>query len=97
MRAPAKPWYRASKDAWYVEFNGEQVRLAKGQDNYKAALDAFYKLMANGTGKLPDAHTPRVATVCDMFIDHSQKCANWTGLLCGMPFFPIASQAGVKN
>jgi integrase len=73
MRTPAKPWYRASKHAWYVEFNGKQVRLAKGQDNYKAALDAFYKLMANGAGKLPDADTLRVATVCDLFLDHSQK------------------------
>ncbi len=55
MRTPTKPWYRASKDAWYVEFNGKQVRLAKGQDNEKAARDAFYKLMANGSCKLPDA------------------------------------------
>jgi hypothetical protein len=30
--SPTKPWYRASKDAWYVEFNGKQVRLAKGSD-----------------------------------------------------------------
>ena len=73
MRIPTKPWYRASKDAWYVEFNGRQVRLAKGRDNEKAARDAFYKLMANGSGKLPDADTLRVATICDLFLDHSQK------------------------
>jgi integrase len=73
VRIPTKPWYRASKDAWYVEFNGKQVRLAKGRDNYKAALDAFYKLMANGSGKLPEADTFRVATICDLFLDHSQK------------------------
>ena len=73
MRTPTKPWYRASKDAWYVEFNGRQVRLAKGRDNEKAARDAFYKLMANGSGKLPDADTLRVATVCDLFLDYSQK------------------------
>ena len=55
-RTPNKPWYRASKDAWYVEFNGRQLRLAKGQDNYKAPLDAFYKLMASGSGKIGRAH-----------------------------------------
>jgi hypothetical protein len=73
VRIPTKPWYRASKDAWYVEFNGRQVRLAKGRDNEKAAREAFYKLMANGSGKLPDADTLRVATICDLFLDHSQK------------------------
>ena len=73
MRTPTKPWYRASKDAWYVEINGKQVRLAKGRENEKAARDAFYKLMANGSGKLPEADTLRVATVCDLFLDHSQK------------------------
>ncbi len=73
MRLPTKPWYRASKDAWYVEFNGKQVRLAKGRHNEKAARDAFYKLMASGTGKLPEADTLRVATVCDLFLDHSER------------------------
>ena len=73
MRSPTKPWYRASKDAWYVEFHGKQVRLTKGRDNEKAARDAFYKLMASGSGKLPQADTLRVATVCDLFLDHSEK------------------------
>ena len=73
MRTPTKPWYRASKDAWYVEFNGKQFRLAKGRDNEKEAREAFYKLMANGSGKLPDADTLRVATICDLFLDYSQK------------------------
>jgi hypothetical protein len=29
--------------------------------------------MANGSGKLPEADALRVATVCDLFLDHSQK------------------------
>jgi integrase len=73
VRSPTKPWYRASKDAWYVQFNGRKVRLAKGRDNEKAAQQAFYKLMANGSGKLPEADTLRVATVCDLFLDYSEK------------------------
>ena len=31
MRTPTKPWYRASKDAWYVEINGKQVRLSNAR------------------------------------------------------------------
>ena len=61
MRTP-KPWYRAPKNAWYVEIGGRQVRLAKGKDNEKAARDAFYKLMANGSGKLP-APNPALSPV----------------------------------
>jgi site-specific recombinase XerD len=73
MRSPTKPWYRASKDAWYVQLNGRKVRLAKGRDNEKAAQQAFYKLMASGSGKLPEADTLRVATICDLFLDYSEK------------------------
>jgi integrase len=72
-RSPSKRWFCASKDAWHVEFHGKQIRLAKGRDNEKAARDAFYKLMASGSGKLPEADTLRVATVCDLFLDHSEK------------------------
>ncbi len=73
MRLPTKPWYRASKGPWYVQCHGREVRLAKGRDNEKAARDAFYKLMTNGSGKLPEADTLRVATVCDLFLDYSEK------------------------
>lgn len=70
---PHKPWYRASKDAWYVEIAGQQVRLAKGEANEKAAWAAFYRLMASGTGKLPESDTLRVAVVCDLFLEFSHK------------------------
>ena len=36
MRLPEGPWYRASRDAWYVEYEGQQVKLAKGKANKKA-------------------------------------------------------------
>lgn len=39
----------------------------------KRPRDAFYKLMASGSGKLPEADTLRVASVCDLFLNHSQK------------------------
>lgn len=72
MRQP-KPWFRSSKDAWYVEFNGKQRMLAKGRDHEKAAWDAFYKLMATDPAKLPKAADIIVAVVCDLFLDHAAK------------------------
>lgn len=68
-----KPWYRASNDAWYVEINGKQVRLAKGKANQKTAYDTFYRLMAQGPGGLPKADKIKVAHVCDYFLAWSQK------------------------
>ena len=45
MRQP-KPWFRTSKNAWFVELGGKQVRLAKGRDSEKQAFEAFYRLMS---------------------------------------------------
>jgi integrase len=70
---PHRPWYRASKDAWFVEIGGKQHRLVNGKANEKAAWDAFYRLMASGKGKVPEADTLRVATVCDLFLEFSHK------------------------
>jgi integrase len=70
---PPKPWYRKSKDAWYVEIDGRQVRLAKGRDNKNEALRAFCRLILTAPGRLPDPQTVQVAVVCDQFLDHSQK------------------------
>jgi hypothetical protein len=39
-----KPWYRKSKDTWYVEIDGRQVQLAKGKDAGKAAETKFHEL-----------------------------------------------------
>lgn len=70
-----KPWYRASKDAWYVEINGKQVRLAKGKKNKAQAETAYFRLMA-GSGQSQGEHGGQppllCVTVCDQFLDHSQ-------------------------
>ena len=69
-----KPWFRATHGWWYVEIAGKQVKLAKGRANEQAAYDAFYKLMAGGgAAKVADPATVHVATVCDLFLDFSQK------------------------
>jgi integrase len=65
-----KPWFRASKNAWYVEVNGKQVRLAAGKENEKAAFDAFYKLMA-GEPRQQASDSLLIATLCDLFLEFS--------------------------
>ncbi|HEX3151476.1 MAG TPA: site-specific integrase [Gemmataceae bacterium] len=85
MKLP-KPWYRASKSAWYVEHNLKQVRLdehpegapppKKSKSGWNAPqpiLDAFYKLMATNPANLPKPDRITVALICDLFLDHSQK------------------------
>jgi integrase len=68
MRLPEGPWYRASRDAWYVEYKGQQVKLPKGKANKKAALEAFHRLMALGPGGFPKYQEITVAHVCDLFL-----------------------------
>jgi integrase len=72
MRQPT-PWYRTSKNAWFVELGGKQIRLAKGKDSEKLAFEAFYRLMAVRPENLPPADKLTVATLCDLFLDHSKK------------------------
>ena len=75
MRQP-KPWFRASKSAWYVELHAKKIRLgshpdgapppkktASGWNPPPAILDAFYKLMSSDPANLPTASpTPSGAT-----------------------------------
>ncbi|MBL8798269.1 MAG: site-specific integrase [Planctomycetia bacterium] len=48
-----KPWYRNSKDAWYVRLNGKLHRLAKGKDNEAQAHKAWQTLMRQQGIALP--------------------------------------------
>lgn len=71
MARERTPWFRASKDAWFVQFNGKQVLLAKGRGNRQEAMTAFYKLMATA----PDTPRPGkilVIQVCDLFLQWSE-------------------------
>jgi integrase len=70
---PRKPWYRASKDAWYVMIDGKQRLLAKGKGSKQEAESAFYRIMAAG-GLVPaNDNELNVATLCDLFLDYSQR------------------------
>jgi integrase len=88
MRQP-KPWFRASKQAWYVEHRFKKVRLGshpegapppkKSTSGWNAPpeiMDAFYKLMATDPANLPKPEKIAVALICDLFLDHSQKHHN---------------------
>jgi integrase len=70
-----EPWYRASKNAWYVQLDGSQIRLAKGpkDDTEKAAWDAFYRLMGSDLKELPPKDKLRTAELCSLFLDFSDK------------------------
>jgi hypothetical protein len=85
MKQP-KPWYRASKSAWYVEHNFKQHRLGEhpqgappptkskaGWNAPREILDAFYRLMATDPANLPKPEKVAAALLCDLFLEHSHK------------------------
>jgi hypothetical protein len=66
MRLPEGPWYRASRDAWYVKIDGQQHLLGKhpagapkpkkgkfGWNAPRTIQDAYHKLRALGPSGLP--------------------------------------------
>lgn len=81
-----KPWFRASKSAWYVQHQRQQIRLGGHPDGYpppkksKAGwnppppiLDAFYRLMAADPANLPKPDKILTAQVLDLFLSHSEQ------------------------
>lgn len=86
---PNHPWYWAAKNAWFVEVGDTRHNLGKHPDGAplprkrkrgdpppRPPLEieqAYHRLMATADRKLPEAETLRVATVCDLFLDFSQK------------------------
>lgn len=71
MATQPAPWFRDSKNAWYVQFRGKQVRLAAGRENHAAAMAAFYRLMA--AEEVPAPSAVLVVQVCDYFLEWSQR------------------------
>jgi hypothetical protein len=84
VRQP-KPWFRSSRNAWYVEHRSRQVRLGVHPDGApppkkskawwnapQIILDAFYKLMASDPADLPKPDAVLTAQVLDLFLDHSE-------------------------
>jgi len=89
LMRPHHPWFRAANNSWYVEVGGQQHFLGKHPEEAppprkrkrgdppprppQAIEQAYHRLMATAERKLPQADTVRVATVCDLFLDFSEK------------------------
>ena len=85
MKHPT-PWFRASKQAWFVQHNGRQCRLGDhpegapppkkskaGWNVPDTIRDAFYKLMARDPATMPRAEDILAAQVCDLFLDFAER------------------------
>jgi integrase len=73
MRQP-KPWFRKSKNAWYVQIGKSQRHLAYGEENEDEAYRVYYRLMAE-EGRTPEKKTAALQSVMlfDLFLEHSEK------------------------
>jgi hypothetical protein len=74
---------------WFVEVGDQRHRLGKHPEGEPpprkrkkgdpppmppdAIMQAYYRLMATSSRKLPAAETLRVCQVCDLFLDYSEK------------------------
>ncbi len=86
---PHHPWYRAATNSWYVEIGSEQHLLGKhptdcppprkrkrGDPPPRPPLSIeqeYHRVMATTVGAIPKIENLRVATVCDLFLEFSQK------------------------
>lgn len=71
MPRPPKPWYYKERDSWFVVVDGKRHRLAKGEANKSAAMDAFHHLMLVKPGAAPA--DPKFRDVALAFLSHSQN------------------------
>src|SRR5438128_2248412 len=56
------PWYRQSKGTWYATIGGRKVSLGvRGEASRQAALQAWYRVMANATGETVTPPNPTAA------------------------------------
>src|ERR1700687_2341574 len=71
MRFP-KPFFRASKDAWYVQLGKRQISLGKDREE---AFERSRELLLHERGQNPEPAFRRltVAQVFDLFLDWSGR------------------------
>jgi integrase len=70
MPRPAKPWFRASANAWYVTLNGRKVSLGvSGRKSKREAVKAWHRLISNGPKPKPESKADAtVKAVIDGFL-----------------------------
>ena len=72
-----KPYFREFDGWWYVQVRvgkkRRQIKLVKGRDKEQDAYREFCRVMAGGVGPVPEATGFLVVSVCDLFLEFSQK------------------------
>lgn len=69
MRFP-KPFFRASKNAWYVQLGKRQVSLGRDRE---AAFVRYRQLVLEETGQTAEPVSQHsVAELLDLFLEHSK-------------------------
>lgn len=74
MSRQSAPWFRTSKNAWYITLNGKKVSLGvSGEENEADAVQAWHRLMANGRSER-EKPTPSatVKAVIDGFLANAE-------------------------
>ncbi len=57
MPRQARPWFRASKNSWYITLNGKKVSLGvTGRERKSDALKAWHRLLAEPPGETEGEH-----------------------------------------
>lgn len=70
-----EPWFRKGDGWWYVQLGGEQIKLARGEENEEQAWVEYHKVMADH-GRSPRVDPlvkPTVTRVCNLFLDWSKR------------------------
>ncbi len=86
MRRQPKPWYRASKNAWFIDREGVKVRIGlhpddlrppkktrKGWDVPPLIMEAFYREMSTRPESIPSWEKLPLATIADLFLDYAKR------------------------
>jgi integrase len=106
MARPSKPWFRASKNAWYVKVNGKMTPLGvKGEENEADAVTAWHRLMG-GVEPTPQPRAiapaqpavkaePTVAEIIGLFLADAESRVKAKTLAWYRDFLgPFAEQHG---
>ena len=71
-----RPWFRTSKNAWFVQIDGKQVLLVKGKKNREAAEVRFHEIMLERARRQPVPADPRkilTREICDRFLVFAEQ------------------------
>ena len=68
MKKFPKPWFRPSRNTWYVTLNGSQINLGSDKD---VAFARYRELLAKP--QPVRATSDLMAAVCDAFLEWTQK------------------------